>query len=107
MAEFVLGERRTEVRLPGHALSGQFTLSAPGLRLVEIVDASSSGVRVRTLGALRPGRTLGVRMRRDARAAEEVVTATVLRCWVQRLGRTGITFEAALHWRDPGDGRTA
>ncbi len=96
MDDFVLGERRQEPRTSGHALPPTFLIVAPGLRVTDIVDASASGVRLRTSVPLRPGRTLVLRRREDAQRPEQALVGLILRCWVQRLGRAGVTFEAAL-----------
>jgi hypothetical protein len=96
MADYVLGERRRERRTPAVDLAGGFSLSVPGMRGLEVVDASASSVRVRTTSPLRPGRTLPMRVRPDAQRLEKPVVATVLRCSVYRLGRSGVTYEAVL-----------
>lgn len=98
MADYVLGERRRERRTVAADLADGYGLAAPGLRGIEIVDASPSSVRLRSAAPLRPGRTMAVRHRSDARRLEKQVVATVLRCSVFRLGRTGVTYEAVLHF---------
>jgi hypothetical protein len=98
VADYVLGERRGEPRTNGADLPTGYALSAPGLRGIEIVDVSPSGVRVRSTTPLRPGRTLTLRHQSVGRP-ERQVTATVLRCSVFRLGRASVTYEAALQWR--------
>lgn len=97
MADFVIGERRHEPRADGEAVPRGYSIAAPGLRVVDVVDVSASGVRLRTASILRPGRCLTVRQRSDAQRAEQFRVATVVRCSVHRLGRSGVTFEAALH----------
>ncbi len=102
MADFVIGERRHEPRAEGDAIPRGYSIAAPGLRVIDIVDVSSSGVRLRTASALRPGRSMTVRQRCDAQRADHPRAAMVLRCSVHRLGRSGVTFEAALRlW--PGE----
>ena len=105
MPEFVIGERRAETRTHGPSLPGGYSLAAPGMRTVEIVDASISGVRLRTESALRPGHSITVRHRPDATRSELAMIAVVLRCSVYRLGRSGITFEAALRLLPPPTGK--
>ena len=96
MADFVIGERRHEPRADGDAVPRGYSIAAPGLRVVDVVDVSRSGVRLRTASILRPGRSLTVRQRIDTHRAEQSRVAMVLRCTVHRLGRSGVTFEAAL-----------
>ena len=96
MADFVIGERRREPRTDGEAVPHGYSIAAPGLRVTDVIDVSASGVRLRTTTALRPGRSMAVRHRTDAHRAEQSRVAMVLRCSVHRLGRAGVTFEAAL-----------
>lgn len=104
MEVFVLGERRHEPRAGADAVPTGFSIAAPGLRVVDIVDVSASGVRLRTASALRPGRSITVRHRASALRTEQARVAHVLRCWVYRLGRSGVTFEAALRLLPPDTG---
>ena len=99
MADFVIGERRHEPRAEGEAVPRGYSIVAPGLRVIDVVDVSASGVRLRTASALRPGRSMTVRERSDAQRTEQPRSALVLRCSVHRLGRSGVTFEAALSLR--------
>lgn len=102
MSHFVLGERRREPRLVAEHLPVGFLLTVPGSRSLELVDASPSGARLRTHVALKPGRAVSLRRRSGDRQAEHQVTAMVLRCWVHRLHRTGVTFEVAVRFQVPG-----
>lgn len=98
MTDYVLGERRREPRTVGVDLADGYSLTAPGLRGVEIVDASPSSVRLRSAAPLRPGRTMAMRHRPEAHRLEKQVVATVLRCSVFRLGRSGVIYEAVLQF---------
>lgn len=96
MPEFVLGERRRTPRWAGHQLPDGYLLVIPGVRLTDVLDASPQGARVRVATALRPGRTVAVRVRLSVSGAERPRTALVQRCWVHRLGRAGVVYEAGL-----------
>lgn len=98
MTDYVLGERRRELRTVGADLADGYSLTAPGLRGIEIVDASPSSVRLRSAAPLRPGRTMAMRHRPEAHRLEKQVVATVLRCSVFRLGRSGVTYEAVVQF---------
>lgn len=104
MADFVIGERRHEPRADGDGVPRGYSIAAPGLRVVDVVDVSASGVRLRTASILRPGRSLTIRRRCDAHREDEARVAMVVRCSVFRLGRSGVTFEAALRLLPSGAG---
>lgn len=96
MAAFMIGERRAEPRMAGAAVSSGFAVAVPGARVVDVLDCSSSGLRIVTPTALRPGRSVTVRRRWAEGQADEVLTGVVLRAWVHRLGRQGVLYEAAV-----------
>jgi hypothetical protein len=96
VVDFILGERRREPRAIGEDVPDGFTLVLPGVRAVEVLDSSSSGVRVRTPTPVRPGRLMTVRCRDRTGAPDRTRNALVVRCWVQRIGRGGVTYEAGL-----------
>jgi len=98
MPEFVLGERRRTPRWAGDQLPEGYLLVIPGVRLTDVLDASPQGARVRVATALRPGRTMTVHVRTSVGAGERPRTALVQRCWVHRLGRAGVVYEAGLTW---------
>lgn len=105
MSAYVLGERREEARTPADALPAGFVLVVPGVPGLEIVDASRRGVGVRSRSMLRPGRSVALRHRPGAQGHERACRATVVRCEVFRLNRTGIVYEAGLRLAGIEDGR--
>lgn len=104
MHDFVLGERRHVTRWTGGDVPEGLHVSVPGVRSVEIVDASPGGVCIRGPAALRPGRVVVVRYRDRTNGLERQRQALVVRCWVHRLARTGVVYESGLMW-DAAPGR--
>lgn len=98
MSDFVLGERRLLTRWYGGEIPDGLSVSVPGVRSVDVVDASPGGVCIRGPAALRPGRTLTVRYRERAGSAERQRQALVVRCWVYRIGRHAVVYESGLMW---------
>lgn len=105
MADFVLGERRREVRWSGADVPDGFQVVLPGARSVEVVDASRLGACIRTQTPVRPGRVMTVRCRDRATVPERARSALVVRCWVYRIGRAGVVYEAGLTFDVTGTGR--
>lgn len=103
MENVAVDDRRGEPRSGGETLPAAFLVSAPGLRVLDVVDASASGIRLRTMVPLRPGRTIALKRRQDEHGPEQSFVAIVLRCWVQSLARSGVIFEAALSLAPPAN----
>ena len=98
MSDFILGERRHVARWPAGEIPEGLNVSVPGVRAVEIIDASPGGVCIRGPAALRPGRTLVVRYRDRVGGAERPRQAFVVRCWVHRISRHAVIYESGLMW---------
>lgn len=93
MADFVLNDRRREVRVPAGTPGQDVTPQVPGARVLDVLDQSAHGLRCRLGGPVRPGRSMALRITRHGRASAFVVL--VVRCEVSRVTRQGVQYEAA------------
>ena len=93
MATHIIGERRREVRLAATAAVGARVPHIPGVRVLEVLDASPHGLRCRIAHAVRPGRAMPVKL--AGQADRNVQQAFVVRCEVCRVTRLGLQYEAA------------
>jgi hypothetical protein len=90
-------ERRREQRSAG---AGMRARARPGHRLV-VIDVSSRGALVEAGRPLRPGSHLDVQLETDAHTT--MVRARVLRCSVEALDASGVTYRAALAFSESCD----
>jgi hypothetical protein len=93
MADLVINERRREGRRPVPAGSHAPEPQVPGARVLEILDTSPHGLRCRLSHAVRPGRSMPLRL--PSSSGQVVQSALVVRCVVCRVSRHGVQYEAA------------
>ncbi|HTU99884.1 MAG TPA: PilZ domain-containing protein [Luteitalea sp.] len=92
MTTHVIGERRREARMDASSRPGAMP-HVPGVRVIEVIDASAHGLRCRIAHPVRPGRTMPLRL--AGHGDRTVQQALVLRCEVCRLTRLSVQYEAA------------
>lgn len=93
MATHIIGERRREPRTGGAETSAPRLPHVPGVRVLEVIDASRHGLRCRIARPVRPGRAMPLKLAgQDARDTQQ---AWVVRCEVCRVSRHGVQYEAA------------
>ena len=93
MVDLVINERRREQRRGATRQGRGLEPQVPGARVLEVIDTSPHGLRCRLSQAVRPGRSMPLRL--PSAGALVVQSAFVVRCVVCRLHRQGVQYEAA------------
>jgi hypothetical protein len=93
MADVVINDRRRESRRAATAQHRGPEPQVPGARVLEVIDTSPHGLRCRLSQAVRPGRSMPLRL--PSSGALVVQSAFVVRCVVCRLNKHGPQYEAA------------
>ena len=99
MATHIIGERRREPRTSAADTSVLGRPHVPGVRVLEVIDASRHGLRCRLARPVRPGRAMPLKL--AGPNDRDTQQAWVVRCEVCRLSRHGVQYEAAWALEQP------